>query len=379
MKLKPFFTLSIATALLLTGCTSGGAQPTPDAGGNDESTGLVVDAAAERISEEAAEAMSSLYEEALANNENEINLLTASLNEMEPIFRLFEEEYPGIKVTGTQLIGGALTTQLQTEKDSGQYKTDILQNPRAEQYLDLAEPYEVLSLTVPEALKSSTDQLVDPEHRYSSPFFTFFGLGVFLPRAESSGLTPKLWSDLAKPEYKSQVGFPDPTVPGAGQEAVLYLLRNGALTRDDVVAMAENSIVKGTFGDAIAGLMQGEYPFMFAAPSGSIVESGEKGAPVEFRIMDEDNYIVTHKHMLMQGAPAPHASKLYLEFLNTFTAQTALASEGITPLDVDAASDYVEKMPWVSWETANVDKVESWQELEADRPEVVAWLTELFG
>src|SRR5690606_1144699 len=180
-----------------------------------------------------------------------------------------------------------------SEMQSGNHVTDVLHNPNGQQYVEFAQEYEVVGMTVPEALSSSADQLIDPNHKFTSPFVGFFGYGVFLPRA--GDLHPTTWADLTGPEYQDLVLMGDPNLPGPSQDAPIYLSQNGAFTDEDIENLAGNVVVKGTYGDAIASLMQGEAPFMFAAPSSAVVGAQRSGAPVEFRLMEEDNYVVTHK------------------------------------------------------------------------------------
>lgn len=380
MKIKPIAGIAAGTAVLLAlaGCTSAPAPaPTTEpttAPTEAPSTEYFLDPVAEGISEAAAARITELVAEAEANGETELNLISGLANDMAPVIAAFEETF-GVKVNVTELIGAPLITAIQSEVQSGNRTTDVLHNPNGQLYVDFAEAYEVVSLEVPSALAGSADQIVDPDHKFTSPFIGFFGLGVFLPRAGASGLNPTLWSDLAQPEYAGLVGMGDPKVPGPNQDAPIYLLANGGLTEADLEPLASNSIVKGTYGDAVAGLMQGEYPFLFAAPSSAVAGAAAAGAPVEFRLMDENNYVVTHKHLLMAEAPHPALGKLYLEWLNTLTAQKAVASASLTPLNLDAANP---DAPWTSWEAGNVTEILPWQEIDAVRPGFIELFQQIF-
>ncbi|MGO1768922.1 MAG: extracellular solute-binding protein [Microbacterium sp.] len=355
----------VATVLLLGGC-AGSADPAApgSAGGNDSE--YFLDPATEGISDEAAARITELYQAAQDAGEDELSIISGLAEDMEGTWEAFEETFPEISVTSASLIGAPLITQLQSEVQSGNHVTDVLHNPNGQQYVDFAQEYEVVGLTVPDGLDDSADQLVDPEHRYTSPFIGFFGYGVFLPRADD--LHPAEWSDLTEPEYEGLVVMGDPNLPGPSQDAPIYLSQNGAFTDEDIQGLADNVIVKGTYGDAVAALMQGQAAFMFAAPASALISAQDAGAPVEFRLMEKDNYVVTHKQLLLEGAPHPNVGKLYLEWLNTFTAQEAIADAGLAPLNVDAADP---EAPWTDWEAANLEGIVPWTEIDEIRQKYI--------
>jgi len=378
MKFKPIAGLAIAASALLvvSGCTSGGADPAPASETEAPSADYFLDPVAEEISEEGAQRITELYEAALAAGEDELSIISGLADDMVPTWDLFEATFPGIKVTYASLIGGPLITQLQTEAQSGNHVTDVLHNPNGQQYVDFAQEYEVVNLVVPEALQNSASELKDPGNKYTSPFIGFFGLGAFLPREQGQGLTPPtLWTDLTAPELRGQVVMGDPNLPGPSQDAPIYLIENGAFTEADIEALAKNVIIKGTYGDAIAALMQGEAVYMFAAPSSALISAGRAGAPVEFRLMDKDNYVVTHKQLLLEGAPHPNVAKLYIEWLNTLSAQKQLAVSGQAPLNTNGADP---DAPWTNWVTANVTSIVPAANVDASRPAFIEKFKTIF-
>lgn len=372
---KPLAGLALAASvtLILAGCGSGGPSPGEPAGvgGAD---GYYLDPETEQISEEAAQRITELWEAAQADGETELSIISGLADDMEGPWNAFEETFPGVEVTSASLIGAPLITQLQSEMQSGNHVTDVLHNPNGQQYVEFAQEYEVVGMSVPEELSSSADELVDPNHRFVSPFIGFFGYGVFLPRAGE--LHPTTWAELTEPEYQGLVLTGDPNLPGPSQDAPIYLSQNGAFTDENIEDLADNVIVKGTYGDAIAALMQGEAPFMFAAPVTAVVAAQRAGAPVEFRLMEEDNYVVTHKQLLLEGAPNPNLGKLYLEWLNTLTAQTALGDAGFAPLNIEGADP---EAVWTNWSEANVTGIVPFEDIDGARPEYIERFAELFG
>jgi len=376
MKTKPIAGVAFAASMLLliSGCTS---TPAPDSSTDTDkgaaSGDYYVDPKAEQISEEAAQRITELYEAAIADGENELSIISGLADDMAATWEAFEATFPEISVTSASLIGAPLITQLQSEVQSGNHVTDVLHNPNGQQYVDFAQEYEVVAMTVPEDLADSADQLIDPNHKFTSPFIGFFGYGVFLPRAGE--LHPKLWSDLTDPEYAGNVLMGDPNLPGPSQDAPIYLAQNGAYTDADIKALAGNTVIKGTYGDAIAALMQGEAAFMFAAPSSAVVGAQRAGAPVEFRLMEKDNYVVTHKQLLLADAPHPSVGKLYLEWLNTLTAQEAIGSAGLAPLNVEAADPAA---PWTNWVEANLTGIVPSADIDEARPGYIEQFKTIF-
>lgn len=376
MKTTPIAGIALAASMLLliSGCASTPAAAPESSDGTGAAAGdYYLDPKAEQISEEAAQRITELYEAAIADGEDELSIISGLADDMATTWEAFEATFPEISVTSASLIGAPLITQLQSEVQSGNHVTDVLHNPNGQQYVDFAEEYEVIGMTVPEALADSADQLIDPDHKFTSPFIGFFGYGVFLPRAGS--LNPKVWADLTKPEYAGNVLMGDPNLPGPSQDAPIYLAQNGALTDADIKALAGNMVIKGTYGDAIAGLMQGEAAFMFAAPSSAVVGAQRSGAPVEFRLMEEDNYVVTHKQLLLADAPHPNVAKLYLEWLNTLTAQKAIGAAGLAPLNVEAADPAA---PWTNWVEANLTGIVPFVDIDEARPGYIEQFKTIF-
>lgn len=378
MNFKPVAALAVAATLLLTaaGCS---ASPAPEQSGGPSGSEGPIDATAEGVTQEAADTMNALYAAAKEAGETELSVISGLNADMAPVYAAFTEQFD-IPITGNEqdLIGAPLIQDLQGQVTSGQHRTDVLQNPNGQQYVDYAQAYHVVSLTVPEELESSANELQPSgdyttasgspaADKWTAPFIGFFGLGVFLPRA--GALNPTKWSDLAGSEYAGQVGMGAVTVPGPNQDAPIYLEENGALTDDDVQAILGNAgaNVKGTYGDAIAGLMQGQYAFMFGAPSSAIMGAAAQGAPVEFRLMSENNYVVTHKFLLLNDAPHPNLGKLWLEWLNTRTAGEAIASTGLAPLNTEFAADYSSETPWTDWKKSNVTEIISSTKIDSER------------
>lgn len=383
VKMKAIAALAVSAGVLFaaSGCSSDSTAGSSPANTDGAAGSTIVDAAAERITEDQAAYLTELYDAALAAGEDEVVLYSGSPDDLEDVFALFEEKFPGISVSASSLIGAPLVQALSAEKESGNHVADVLHNPDAQMYVnadasgDFGEPYEVRTITVPDDLASSNDVVVDPEHRFSVPFFGFFGLGTFQPRLEQAGGKPASFAALADPKYAGLVGMGDPTVPGPQLSALLYLLNSGGMTEKDLAGLGSNAVVKGDYGQAVAGLMQGEYPFMFGAPTTAVTSAAASGAPVEYDQFSKHNPLVTHKHVLLAGAPHPSAAKLYIEFLNLFSAQQELAVAGYTPLDVEAADPAA---PWTSLAESGVTEIVSYQVIDASRATLMPLIQQAF-
>ncbi|GGD26828.1 hypothetical protein GCM10010915_03580 [Microbacterium faecale] len=349
MKSKKLSTaaLLLGAALVISGCA--GTTDAPSDTSTPDDTDYIVDAAAEGITEEQAAYLTELYE--AAQDEGGLTIYSGTPDDLVEVYALFEETFPGVSVTAEGLIGAPLVQALSTENASNNHVADILHNPDAQLYVnenaagDFGEPYEVQTLEVPEALAGSADSIIDPEHRFNVPFLGYFGLGTFLPRSSEAGAPPESFADLSDPRFTGLIGMGDPTIPGPQQAALLYLLNSGGLTEEDLTGLGANASLKGDYGQAIGGLMQGEFPFMFGAPVSAVVKAADAGAPVEFRVFSEYNPLISHKHVLLQGAPNPNTAKLYIEFMNLLSAQELLAEVGFMPLDERAADPAA---PWTS-------------------------------
>ncbi|WP_159501778.1 extracellular solute-binding protein [Microbacterium sp. 18062] len=368
--------LLASVALLASGCAS---TPGTAAPGGTADGEYIVDPAAEGITEEQAAYLTELYE--AAQDEGSLTIYSGTPDDLVDVFALFEDTFPGLGVNAEGLIGAPLVQALSAEKASGNHVADVLHNPDAQLYVDAAaagdfgEPYEVRALEVPAALASSADSIIDPEFRFNVPFLGYFGLGTFLPRLEEAGGAPASFADLADPKYAGKVGMGDPTIPGPQQAALLYLLNSGGLAEDDLPGLGSNTVVKGDYGQAVGGLMQGEYAFMFGAPVSAVVKAADAGAPVEFSVFAEDNPLVSHKHVLLAGAPHPNAAKLYLEFLNLVSAQELLAEVGFMPLDESAADP---DAPWTSISESGATEIVGYEVIDASRDTYLPLIEQAF-
>ncbi len=168
----------------------------------------------------------------------------------------------------------------------------------------------------------------------------------------------------------------DPTVPGPQQAALLYLLNSGGLDEASLAGLGSNAVVKGDYGQAVGGLMQGEYPFMFGAPTSAVTKAAASGAPVKYTQFPSDNPLVTHKHVLLEGAPHESAGKLYIEFLNLFSAQQELAKVGFTPIIVEAADP---EASWTSLTESGVTEIVSYQTIDASRATFLPLIEQAFA
>src|SRR5690625_1782662 len=163
---KTMSVLSVA-ALTLAGvaaCSSGstGNDRSGDnggGGGGDAAASEELDLSALDISDEAADEMRALYEEAL--DEGSFTSYAGHQEELAPLYAAFEEAFPGITVNPVTTIGADSLAKLEGERASGNHVADIYSSPNIETYLAFAQQHEVGAFTPPEGIEGvAPEQLV---------------------------------------------------------------------------------------------------------------------------------------------------------------------------------------------------------------------------
>jgi iron(III) transport system substrate-binding protein len=144
-----------------------------------------------------------IYEK--ARLEKEVNIYSYS-SRVHQFGKTFEQQYPGIKVNGFDMDSTEIVTKILAEQKAGNFLADIifLKDPSTILYELMEKGYAFTY--VPADLRS-----VIPA-RYQKPFLVHHvSLDVLFYNTEVNKQSPvqSLW-DLAKPEWKSRVLFPDP-------------------------------------------------------------------------------------------------------------------------------------------------------------------------
>src|SRR5690625_1464620 len=338
---KAMSVLSVA-ALTLAGvaaCSSGstGNDRSGDngsGGGGGAAASEELDLSALDISDEAADEMRALYEEAL--DEGSFTSYAGHQEELAPLYAAFEEAFPGITVNPVTTIGADSLAKLEGERASGNHVADIYSSPNIETYLEFAQPYKVATYNPPEGIEGiAPDQLVgsgENEDMYAAGQIFLIGTARNTELVDDAD-APTTWADMADPKWDGQTTFDDPGRPGGANGAVTQLLNAGVIDTKWMNDVGDGATI--TASQQLSGqqLSSGQAALEIFLSTSTVLKMQNTGAPVAFNFLDEDNILLTNKYMLVDNAPIPAAAKLFLNFIHTKPAQEAILESGDYPLN----------------------------------------------
>ncbi|HLS49959.1 MAG TPA: extracellular solute-binding protein [Actinomycetaceae bacterium] len=334
--------VSSAIVFLLAGgvaaCSSDadGDSPGGDApgGGSEPVASDELDLSALDVSDEVAEELQSLYQEAL--EEGTFTSYAGHQEELAPLYAAYEEAFPGITVNPVTTIGADSLAKLEGERASGNHVADIYSSPNIETYLEFAQPYEVVAFTPPEGIEGvAPEQLVgtgENEHMYAAGQIFLIGTARNTELVEDAD-APRTWADMVDPAWDGQTVFDDPSRPGGANGAVTQLLNAGIIDTQWMNDLGDGATI--TASQQLAGqqLSAGQAALEIFLSTSTVLAMQNTGAPVAFNFLDENNIMLTNKYMLVDNAPNPAAAKLFLNFIHTKPAQEAILESGDYPLN----------------------------------------------
>lgn len=321
-------------ALALSGCSDPGTPGTPPATMGDAVEALGgSDAAAE---------MDALYAAAKENGENSVFVYGPGEGLYGEAYKLFMQRYPDIQVTGEFIFGAELTTRLQQEFATGQHVASVLTTGAPE--INAATLANQCTSFAPTTSSFLDPKLVGPDHRYQAVAAWPVGIAYNTDMISESEL-PSSSIGISDPQYAGKFVIGDPTTISAASISMAWLNYAGLIDEQWVADVAANDYqFRPNSVLALQAVATGEAAFDPFASYVHMRKSIRDGLPVGFVYPRENSRAEYQYNCLLEGAPNPNASQLFINWLYSPEGQNALVKEawvfGIRP-----GSDAPEGLP----------------------------------
>ena len=258
-----------------------------------------------------------------ARKEGEVIWYTSmSLTDFPKIVGAFEKTVPYVKVRTNRLSQSSIMPKIDTEARAGRFLVDVVASAPMEMW-ELKQKGHSASYLSPE-LKAFPSGSFDPQGYWSSTEVTPLVL-AFNTTLVRSDEAPRSYQDLLQPKWRGKMNFGSDeyawysvVLDGMGKAKGLDFMK--ALARQQLHIPGGSSIMR------LQLMLAGESAVAVAARGRRATEYKEKGAPIDYRLLDpypgEPNGLA-----LMRRAAHPHASILFIDWMLSEEGQTVLAQQ----------------------------------------------------
>jgi iron(III) transport system substrate-binding protein len=258
-----------------------------------------------------------------ARKEGEVIWYTSmSLTDFPKIVGAFEKTAPYVKVRTNRLSQSSIMPKIDTEARAGRSLVDVVASAPMEMW-ELKQKGHSASYLSPE-LKAFPAGSFDPQGYWSSTEVTplVLAFNSSLVRSEEA---PRSYQDLLLPRWRGKMNFGSDEyawysvmLDGMGKTKGLEFMK--ALARQQLHIPGGSSIMR------LQLMLAGESAIAIAARGRRATEYKEKGAPIDYRLLDpypgEPNGLA-----LMRRAAHPYASVLFIDWMLSEEGQTVLAQQ----------------------------------------------------
>lgn len=264
----------------------------------------------------------SVIEEGARKEGETVWYTSMSLTDFPKIVGAFEKSHPYVKVQTNRLSQSSIMPKIETESRAGRFAVDIVGSAPMEMW-ELKQKNFSAAYLSPE-LKAFPPGAFDPQGYWSSTEVTPLVL-AFNTKLVANEDAPRSYQDLLLPKWKGKMNFGSDEyawysvmLDGMGKTKGLDFMR--ALARQQLHIPGGSSIMR------LQLMLAGESALVIAARGRRATEYKEKGAPIDYRLLDpypgEPNGLA-----LMRRSAHPHASMLFIDWMLSEEGQTVLAQQ----------------------------------------------------
>lgn len=273
------------------------------------------------------------------------------------ITQSFAKAFPDISLEFSGARGGELATKIKAERDAGIYSVDVLISgtSTADAYfkpmkaLDPIEPALILpEVRSPKSWRDNRLEFSDRETRMDLVFATQNNVPLIYNPAQVKAEEVDELYNVLDPKWKGKIAVQDPIPSGTGNGVFRWLwhVLGPEKTKDFYRKLrAQAGAIDRDQRRQIEWVAQGKYPLNFAP--GTVMYQLEKRG-LKFGVIphfkDYGAYLTPGfgSAMLINHAPHPNASKIFLNWLLGKDGQTAFSrGMGYVSRRVDVSSDHV--------------------------------------
>jgi iron(III) transport system substrate-binding protein len=258
-----------------------------------------------------------------AKKEGEIVWYTSmSFTDYPKIVGAFQKVFPFITVKANRLTQSTIFTKVDTEAKAGRFAADLVGSAPTEIWELKQKGYSVAYLS-PE-LKAFPSGSFDPEGFWSAFEVTPIVL-AFNTKLVPQDDVPRSYQDLLLPKWKGKMNLGSDEyawfsvmLDKMGKSKAIEYMK--ALAKQQLHIPGSSSVMR------LQLMLAGESAVAIAARGRRATEYKEKGAPIDYRLLDpypaEPNALT-----LMRRAAHPHASLLFIDWILSEEGQTVLAQQ----------------------------------------------------
>ena len=261
--------------------------------------------------------------EEAAKKEGEVVWYTSmSLTDFPKIVGAFEKAVPYVKVKANRLAQSTIMPKIDTEARAGRYAVDMVSSAPVEMW-ELKRQSHSTSYLSPE-LKAFPADSYDPQGYWAAFEVTPLVL-AFNTKLAPPDDAPRSYQDLLLPKWKGKMNFGSDEyawysvmLDGMGRAKGLEYMK--ALARQQLHIPGSSSIMR------VQLMLAGESAVVIAARGRRVTELKEKGAPIDYRILDpypaEPNALA-----LMRRSSHPYAALLFIDWMLSEEGQSLMAQQ----------------------------------------------------
>ena len=258
-----------------------------------------------------------------AKKEGEVIWYTSmSLTDFPKVVGAFEKAYPSVKIRANRLAQPTIVNKIDTEARAGRYAVDIVSASPIEMWELKQKSYSAPYLS-PE-LKAFPNGAYDPQGYWSSFEVTPIVL-AFNTKQVSQEEAPKSYQDLLLPKWRGKMNFGTDDfawfsvmLDGMGKAKGLEFMKG--LAKQQLHIPGSSSIMR------VQLMLGGESAIVIAARGRRVTELKEKGAPIDYRILEPYGAEPSALALMRRGAH-PYGTMLFTDWMLSEEGQTVMAQQ----------------------------------------------------
>ena len=245
-----------------------------------------------------------------------------SLTDFPKVVGAFEKAYPSVKIRANRLAQPTIVNKIDTEARAGRYAVDIVSASPIEMWELKQKSYSAPYLS-PE-LKAFPNGAYDPQGYWSSFEVTPIVL-AFNTKQVSQEEAPKSYQDLLLPKWRGKMNFGTDDfawfsvmLDGMGKAKGLEFMKG--LAKQQLHIPGSSSIMR------VQLMLGGESAIVIAARGRRVTELKEKGAPIDYRILEPYGAEPSALALMRRGAH-PYGTMLFTDWMLSEEGQTVMAQQ----------------------------------------------------
>lgn len=267
--------------------------------------------------------LKQLYAKAKAANETVVNIYSPYGN-FQPLWDIFQQEYPGITVRHTMLLGPRLISRISAEVTSGNIQADMVMNGITD--VGALAAQKRLAADVPPNVAELDPQFKDPNGLFQIPFRNLFTV-VYNTQVLKRSELPKTLPELFSGKWAGKFGYAEFVGAGAIDICVATAAYNGAFKDAWLQDIKKDGKAAPSNTELVSWVAQRRVELAIYAPTQVMFTLRKDGAPLDAIYMPDSSIMFGPGAALIAGGPHPNATRLLKAWLFTPEAQKALATK----------------------------------------------------